>query len=287
VSLAWIIWLAAATAPAPTWEKVYERPGKENFPAAVWADGDGWFAAWPGLLVTGGPGEPRTQPMGARWIVAFSGASRSELYAVGWDELVLKLDGTRWIEEHLVTGPVREDRNREAALLEQVTPLLIDVQTMPAAVGPWQVLVRHPDGTWQALPEVPRQRVLALAHQGPKEARPAGCAPGWWSWVGKDRAVFSCHDRRAYLFESGKVTPVGRSPKTCKRLDRPRTHGSAVFGLCGGRLWRRQGDRWQSISGPGDLRDYAITDHCLYAVTAQSVWRRCTPRPPGAAGNHP
>jgi hypothetical protein len=278
VSLAWMLWLVAATAPAPApgWEKVYERPGKEDLPAAVWADADGWFAAWPGLLVAGGSGEPRSQPLGARWIVTFSGPSRSELYAVGWDELVLKLDGTRWIEEHLVTGPVRDDRNRDAALLDQVTPLLIDVQTMPAAVGPWQVLVRHADGTWQALPEVPRQRVLALAHRGPKEARPAGCGPGWWSWLGKDRGIFSCRDRRAFLFEAGKSAPLGRLPKVCKQ-PRARMQGAGIYALCGGELWRSAGTRWIGLEVPPRTRDLAVTDRCLFLATDRAVWRRCPP----------
>jgi hypothetical protein len=281
VSHAWILWLLAVTPPAPAWEELYQRPGTEKGLAAVWADEAGWFAAGTGVMITGGAGPPQAQALGPRSIVSFSGVSRSELFAVGREELVLKLAGTKWIEEHLVTGPVADDHGPRGDLLEQVTPLLIDVQQMPAAVGPWQVLVRHPDGTWQALPEVPRQRVLRLAHEGPREARPAGCALNAWSWVAKDRGVFSCRDRRAFVFGGGKATPVGRLPRSCPHPSRARTHGSDVYTLCGGGLWRWDRQRWQRVTGPSELRDFAVTERCLYVVTERAVWRRCGPQPLG------
>jgi len=279
ISALWMVLLAAAPSG---WEKLHEQPANQRVLGAVWADEAGWFAAGAGVLITGGAGPPQIKALAPRWIVSFSGASRSELFAVGWEELILRLEGTKWIEEHLVTGPVQDDRRRDHHLLEQVTPLMIDVNLMPAAVGPWQALVRHPDGTWQMLPEVPRQRVLLLAHEGPKGVRPAGCALASWRWVSKDRGVLACRDRRSFLFEGGQLAPLGRLPGVCKRLDRPHQHGSDVYTRCGGGLWHWDGQRWQRIAIPSDLRDYAVTERCLYVVTERAVWRRCQPEQPNS-----
>jgi hypothetical protein len=278
--LAAALFLLAGAAPAdgaPAWEKVYERPEKDGSLEALWADEAGWFAAGPGLLVAGGAGGVQPLPQGERTIVGFSGASRAELFAVGWNELVLKLDGSKWIEEHFVAGPPPRKRGRKVDdLLLRVDTLPVDGKPMPAAVGVWQVLVRHPDGTWQALPEAARREVLMLAHQGPKSVRPERCTLAAWQWVGKDRALFSCHDDRTFLFEAGKATPAGRLPRACKQgLDRPRVRGADRYTLCHGDLWRSDGTAWKRIPTPAKLRDIALTDRCLYAATQREVWRRC------------
>jgi hypothetical protein len=274
-TLTWIVLLATAAAPGPDWEKLYERPAKEQPLLAVWADAEGWFAAGPGALVTGDKAGVQSQPQGQRTIVGFSGATRAELFAVGKNELVLKLEGTKWIEEHFVSGPVRSGPKSDD-LIERVDTLMVDVKPMPAATGPSQVLVRHPDGTWQALPEVPKQKVLALAHQGPQEGSPAGCTRATWSWVGKDQGIFSCRDGRTFRFDAGKVTPLGKLGRGCKQgLDHARVRGPVAYTLCQGELHRSDGEGWLRLHVPAKLRDIAVTDRCLYAVSDRAVWRRC------------
>lgn len=277
-----LIGLLATTAKAnatPAWEKLYTwtaKTGKAGAPQALWADESGWLAAGPGLLVAGGAAgveelaRPRYRP------VAFSGPARAELYLVGWNQLILKLDGKQWIEEHFVAGDTHSGRKGDD-LLERVATLPIDGKPMPVATGPWLVMVRHPDGTWQELPEEPRQRVLGLAHDGPAGARPAGCAPGRWSWTGKDRALFSCRDGRAFLLEGGKTQALPRLPKACQRFERARVRGQDAYLLCAGQLWQSSEDRWRRVDTPPKPRDFAVTDRCLYAASGPAVWRRCQP----------
>jgi hypothetical protein len=275
------LFLTGPAAAAPPWQKLYRRPEKDRGMLAVWADDAGWFAAGPGLLVTGAPDGVKTQSLGERSIVAFSGASRAELFAVGWDELILRLDGANWVSEHIALGLPKggKGHGRNAGdLLQGVVTLPRKPQPVVAAVGPALLLTRHPDGFWQLPTEPDRQAASLLAQKGPPEAPPQGCALASWSWVARDRGVFTCHDGRSFVFDAGKATPAGKLPRACQQaVDRARVHGSTAYTLCADQLWRSDGARWQQVPGPGKMRDFAITDRCLYAVTDRDVWRRCSP----------
>jgi hypothetical protein len=275
------LFLAAPSAAAPGWEKLYERPEKAPPMLAVWADESGWFASGPGLMVTGTAGGVKTQPMGELSVVGFTGESRKELFALGWDELILRLQGDQWVEEHRAIGLPRggkgHGRNADD-LLQVVVTLPGKPQPRVVAVGPWLVLVRHPDGIWQRLSEPERHATLMLAHLGLAEAAPKGCALAAWTWVGKDRAIFTCHDDRSFVLDAGKSTPMGKLPRACKQgLDRARRRNAEVSTLCYGQLWQSEGTRWRQIPGPAKMRDYAITDRCVYAVSDRAVFRRCSP----------
>jgi len=276
------LFLAAPAASTPGWEKLYERPEKDRGLEGVWADESGWFASGPGLLVTADPKGVRTRDLGGRSIVAFSGASRAPLFAVGWDELVLRLEGDKWVEEHIALGLPQGGKGKRARdaddLLQSVATLPGKPQPLVAAVGPRLLLTRHPDGFWQRPDEPERQAASRLAHEGPPEARPGGCALASWSWVARDRAMFSCHDGRAFVFDAGKATPAGKLPRVCQQaVDHARLRGAQAYTLCAGQLWQSEGARWRPVPGPGKLRDYAVTDRCIYGVTERAVWRRCSP----------
>jgi hypothetical protein len=221
----------------------------------------------------------QTQPVGERSIVGFSGANRAELLAVGWDELVLRLENGKWVEEHFAVGPPKGKRGRNADdLLQSVVTLPGKPQPTAAAVGPWLVLVRHPDRTWHPLTESERRAASLLAHEGPPELRPTGCALASWNWVAGERAVFSCHDGRGFVFDAGKTLPTGKLPRACRQaVDHAHLRNTDAFTLCDGKLWRSDGTRWQLVDGPRKIRDYAVTDRCFYAVTERAVWRRCAP----------
>jgi hypothetical protein len=265
----------------PSWEKVYEHPDKKQKLVAVWADDRGWFAAGPRLLLSGDASGVHPQPVGERAVVAFSGATRAELFAVGWDEVIFKLEGDKWLEEHRALGEPKGSSQKGtsgADLFETVASLPGKPKPVLAAIGPSLVLLRNPDAFWQAVPDVERPALMSLAHQGPRGALPADCTLAIWRWVGQERAVFSCRDGRSFVFDAGKVAPAGKLPRACDKLEHARLRGTEAFALCSGQLWRSDGKRWQrDVVGPAKLRDYAFTDRCLYAVTDRAVWRRCSP----------
>jgi hypothetical protein len=280
VTMAWLaVGLGAPARAAPAWEKLYEPIVEGATLGAVWADESGWFAGGDGVLVGGRDATARAQLSTKRNVTGFAGTDRVRLFALGFNELVLRFDGDRWIEEHFVADPPRGRRGRDLPeLLQFATVLTVGVTPSTVAFGPWLVLLRHDDdGTWHHLPEVEREQALRLADDGPAFRRPAGCALASWSWVTPAQGMFSCHDGRAFAYRAGQLTPLGRLPgRRCRGvLDHPRLHRGTAYTICDGRLWRSTEGRWARLPGPERTRDFAVTDRCLYAVTPAAVWRRC------------
>jgi hypothetical protein len=264
----------------PSWRKVYEVDSKTGWLTSVWADDDlQWVAAGSGVLITGGTKGVESQSLGERTVVGFAGKSHQELRAVGWDELIMRLDQGKWVSEHFAAGPPRGERGRNNLdLLQQAVRLPVAGRRSQVAFGPHLVLIRQSDGTWRRPPEAEREDLLRLAHAGPRIDKPAGCAGADWDWVDDEAALFTCHDNRTFLYRQGQTTSLGVLPRRCHAaLQFSATRAGQVYTLCDGSIVSWNGKRWHVVSAPARLESFAVTARCFYAVSSQVVWSVCDP----------
>lgn len=95
--------LAVAVVGAPGWEKQFtlEETGADL--RTVWAAENGvWIAAGRNVVVRHDVAGVTTERLVGRTILGIGGRPRYGLYALGTDQLVLRLDGKKWVEEHFV-----------------------------------------------------------------------------------------------------------------------------------------------------------------------------------------
>jgi hypothetical protein len=150
------------------------------------------------------------------------------------------------------------------------------------ALGLSLVLVKQADGRWQARPPADRQSLLDTGLSGPPISLPTSCARAGWRWLGRDRGVIHCHDRRVFVWDAGALLPRGTMPRQC--LDAFGSIAEAngqLYASCGGAsLWRTEGQAWRPIqapvrAGPSEYVAISVADRCVFVASNKSVWRRC------------
>jgi hypothetical protein len=109
---------------------------------------------------------------------------------------------------------------------------------------------------------------------------PANCRGRGWHWLGRNRGFFTCDDRRAFVYDSGTVTPKGRFPRQCgSTISWLASAGSEVYATCGTSLWKTDAQTWRPIDAPKQrMREFssiAFADGCLFVAANRTVWRRC------------
>ena len=151
------------------------------------------------------------------------------------------------------------------------------------AVGPSLVMLKQPDGAWEYPPKAERQKLWDAGGSGPQFVKPPNCYLAGWHWLGKDRGFFDCHDRRAFVWEAGVLTPKGKIPRQCHdSLNAAVEQAGDFYVACNSAtLWKtRAGDEWQPVQPPNEkgLKDIAFmsgADGCLFVAGPHSVWRSC------------
>jgi hypothetical protein len=269
---------AAAPAP-PSWEKVFEGTTSDRFVTALHATGrDDWFmgGGW-GVARVSKSLVVRENTRGRAVLGLFYDGPNS-VFALGTDELVLHYDGKSWTQEHL--GPAPKRPGRGADLLHSAFYVDASSDAPLAAFGPWLVLVRQTNGAWTLPPEPERERLSNRGELGPEIKRPPKCDAAGWDWIGKDNGVFFCHDRRAFLFEAGTITPKGTIPRQCYRSFDSLTYANGdIYASCSeGTLWKTEGQLWRSIAPPKRLKEIpavSVADGCVFVASGRSVWRSC------------
>lgn len=139
------------------------------------------------------------------------------------------------------------------------------------------------DGSWVYPPKAERQSLWDAAGSGAQASKPQNCHLAGWHWLGKDRGFFYCHDRRAFLWDAGVLTPKGKIPRQCAdSLNAVVEETGEVYAACNGAtVWKTESPQmWQSIQVPTEkgLKEIAFmagADGCLFVAGPHSVWRSC------------
>jgi hypothetical protein len=267
----------AARAEEPGWEKLFDV-GRGAWLAAVYAEGDQWFAGGKEVLVKGGPVGATAEPRPGKTILGLKGGPAG-LLALGADQLILRFDGKTWVQEHFTAPPARPTpRTSYASVLHSSNTL--GASGPLVAYGPRAVLVRQPDGRWTAPAEPERERLSRLAQQGPRGHVPPRCAPYGWFWLPGDRGLLTCHGGRTFVIEKDRDQAAGTLPRSCADSGEALAERArALYMLCAGHLWRSGEGRWTAVAAPSDLRAVAATPRCLFVASDRSVWKSCAPAP--------
>ena len=260
------------------WEKVFSAPGADGWISSVWATGrDDWFAGGGWGVVRGSKVGLEREGTPGRAVLGFVVEGPGSVFALGQDELILHFDGERWTEEHHGPDPKRSGRGADLlhSGFRDGTP-----DAPLVAFGPWLVLVRQNEGRWTLPPEPERNRLSLLGELGPEIKRPAKCDAAGWRWIGKNKGAFFCHDRRAFIFDSGVVTPKGTMPRQCQTtIDSLVFARGEIYASCAhGTLWRTDGMTWRPVAAPKGLKEIpsvSVTDDCIFVAGGHSVWRSC------------
>ncbi len=264
----------------PRWEKIYEARGTKEWLSSVWAeDRDNWFVAgdWGATSVTK-TGTVRTETAGPN-VLGLLGESANSVFGVGTAELILHFNGKSWVQEHIgssTKGPLRGDH-----LLYSAFYFPDATESRLVAFGPRLALQRQRDATWTRPPRPEMARLSLLAEIGPPD-RPARCDRDWWFWLGKNRAWFSCKDRRTFTYERGKTIPKGLKPVSCARVTRVAVEKGEVYAICAERtIWKTDGQTWGVLEPPsGSDREYrsiSVAGGCVFLAGRRTVWRSCVP----------
>jgi hypothetical protein len=242
----------------------------------VWADADGWIAAGAQIIVMSRNGHVASTPEPGRTILGIS-STKDGLFALGFDQAILRFDGNRWMEEHFsALPPTATHRQRVAAILQGAQVFGTGKDAATGAYGPWRVLLRRGDHSWVEPPEADRYRMNMLAEVGPEFSRPTACALAAWFWLDDREGWFTCHGGRSFRYESGVTTDTGKVPGACHDGgDGVAAAGKDLYLLCDGKLWKSSGERWALVSGLKDILAIAGNTRCLFAVTLGSVWQSC------------
>jgi len=284
LSLAALLFVAGQTSsPAASrhWEKVFDGGASEWVYAVAAVGRNDWFIAIEGAVgkVTKGNIERYvTTPRQAEGLFVASG---DNVYAFGDGELVVHHDGRKWTTEHAGAPPPR--RRRRGTGAPDMLQGAYFSDAMMVAVGPSLVMVRQPDGSWAYPPKTEKQKLWDAAGSGPQTSKPQNCHLAGWYWLGKNRGFFYCHDRRAFLWDAGVLTPKGKIPRQCDdSLNAVVEEAGEVYAACNqATLWKTEGaGAWQAIQPPNEkgLKEIAFmagADGCLFVAGPRSVWRSC------------
>ena len=265
------------------WRKVFELPTAGAAFRTVWADAGGWVAAGAQIIAMNRNGRVESTPEPERTILSIA-STNDGLFALGFEQLILRLDKNRWVEEHYsALPPTAGRRQRVAGLLYGARVFETGKGTMTGAYGPWRVLLRWADHTWADPSESERSRLDSFALLGPESPRPARCARSEWLWLDDHEGWFACQDGRSFRTGSTTTIPTGDIPGVCQGVaDDVASVGTKVYLLCQRKLWESSSERWDRVSGLKDILAIAGNTRCLFAVTLRSVWERCTEPPSGS-----
>ncbi len=276
---------AAAQSPSPAmvgqWEKVFDG-GPNDWVYAVAAVGrDDWFIALAGGVAKVTKGNVERYATAPRQVEGLLVASPSSVYAFGDGELVVHHDGQQWTTEHVGPPPPRP-RRRGTGAPDMLQEGYFSDATL-VAFGPSLVTVKQPDGSWGYPPKDERQKLWDAGGSGPQIVKPPKCDLAGWRWLGKDRGFFYCHDRRAFVWSAGGLTPKGKIPRPCEdALNATVEEAGELYVACNAAtLWKTKGDgAWQAIQPPREkgLREIlfmAGAGGCLFVAGPRSVWRSC------------
>jgi len=276
VSVCALMCASPGEAASPTWERAYDLPRSGSWISSLAAEGDVWIAGGKEILVRGGT-TISTAPVPGKTVLGLSKTSQGFL-ALGADQLIMRLEGKDWVQEHFAPAPAKSPTRTKYTLVLYSARNLASGPTAPlVAYGPRSVLVRRADGTWVSPPENERDRLSRLAQLGPEGEAPVHCAPDAWRWLSGARGLLTCHDGRSFLREGSATKPAGSLPKPCRTsVDALDERDREIYLVCGGQLWRSSDERWTRVSAPKGLRAFAASDRCLFAADDKSVWRSCS-----------
>lgn len=258
------------------WRKTFDLPDSRTSFRTIWADAEGWIAAGAQIIVVRRNGQVKSSPQPGRTILSISSTSDG-LFALGFDQAILRFDKGLWIEEHFSgSPPATTRRQRVAALLYGARVFDTGKGAATGAYGPWRVLLRQGDHTWVDPPETERYRLDTFALLGPDSPRPARCIRSEWLWLDDREAWFTCQDGRSFRTNGTTTGSTGKIPGACQGVgDGLATVGAKAYLLCDGKLWKSSRERWDRVSGLKDILAIAGNTHCLFAVTLGSVWESC------------
>jgi len=279
-----IFYLAASvgspkTVDKPAWSKVFEANDRGSWLTAVWAKNETeWFAGGKGFIVRSQNRNIEKTAFPGKVILGLGPKDAASPFAVGSDQFVARLDGTKWVQEHEGRTSI-QDRSRGQYSDDLLAAgYLEEGATVPlVAFGPYAILTRRSNGTWGAPAESDRSRLRDLALLGPKASAPADCAGPGWLWLGRKVGWITCHDRRAFLVDGGKIEPLGRLPTGCRfHISTSVLSRGSLYVSCGtAGLFRSTAGGWQPVPAPKGVRSIAVTERCMFLATMRAVWRKC------------
>jgi len=283
LSLAALLFVAGDTSspPARQWEKVFDGSAHDWVYAVAAVGRDDWFIAMGGAVAKVTKGNIERYATSPRQAEGLFVVSRDDVYAFGDGELVLHHDGKKWTTEHVGAPPPRP-RRRGTGAPDMLRGAYFSDATL-VAVGPSLIVVRQPDGSWVRPPKAERQKLWEAGGSGPQIPRPRNCYLAGWHWLGKDRGFFYCHDRRAFLWHAGELTPKGKIPRQCdESLNAVVEEAGEFYAACNqATVWKTEGaEAWKPIQAPKEdglkeIGSMAGADGCLFVAGPRSVWRSC------------
>jgi hypothetical protein len=89
------------TSDRSAWQKVFEANDRGSWLTSVWAKNETeWSAGGKGFIVRSENGIAEKTPFPGKVILDLVPKDASSPFAVGSDQFVARLDGTRWVQEH-------------------------------------------------------------------------------------------------------------------------------------------------------------------------------------------
>jgi hypothetical protein len=269
------------TSDKSPWRKVFETNDRGSWLTSVWAKNETeWFAGGKGFIVGSQNGITEKTPFPGKVILDLGPRDASSPFAVGSDQFVARLDGTKWVQEHegrsttqgRGDGQYTDDLFAAGYLEESPAAPLV-------AFGPYAILTRRSNGTWGSPADSDRSRLRDLALLGPRPTEPPDCAGAGWLWLGRKVGWFTCQDSRAFLLASGKVEPLGRLPSGCRfHISASALARGSLYVSCGSRgLLKSTPGGWRAVPAPKEVRSIAVTARCMFVATRRAVWRKCNP----------
>lgn len=277
--------LAAPGSPSASsaWEKVFDGHVQGSVSTVRALARDRWIVGGSWGLATATRAGTSVASTHGRGVLGLFVESPTSTYALGEGELIWHLDARKWTEEH--AGPLLP-RAQRRSFADHMLHLAYYDDTTPngplVALGLSLVLVKQPDGTWAPPPASDKKRLLDAGQLGPKIPRPAKCDLASWHWLGRNRGAFYCHDRRAFIFDAGQLTPKGKLPSPCYDALHSLVEGKGeLYASChAATLWRTKGEDWRRVDPPREknvkeIPSISVADGCLFAAAEKSVWRTC------------
>ena len=284
LNLAALLCVAGQTSPPPSarqWEKVFDGGARDWVYAVAAVGRDDWFIAVEGAVTRMTKGNIERYATAPRQAEGLFVASRDDVYALGDGELVVHHDGKKWTTEHVGAPPPRP-RRRGTGAPDMLQGAYLGGATL-VAVGPSLVVVRQPDGSWVYPSKAERQQLWDAGGSGPRISKPPKCQLAGWHWLGKNRGFFYCHDRRAFVWDAGALTPKGKIPRQCDdSLNAVVEEAGEFYAACNqATVWKTEGaEAWRAIQAPKEtgLKEIAFmagADGCLFVAGPRAVWRSC------------
>lgn len=256
------------------WTLLYALPESQadRWFSSVWASETGQVVAVGNVLVTGRVGERfvlEPSPFDAVLLDVW-GPDIEKLYAVGARGAIVRFDGKAWSVDR---GPSGASRGRDE-LLHSVGSFLGSGSVV--AFGPESLLARAADGGWvtpsSSEADQVRQRWGGF---GLGSSPCAGATHGWFADRAGDAWV-RCADGKVFALTAKGTEERGRSPSSCDRVGKSAFWQGALYTSCGGRMWKNERVSWTEEPTPSDIRQFAPTRDCLYAVGARQILRKCS-----------